>query len=110
MRKDLQHMKYFLAICLSLVLTVVTILPALAEEEVPSADLSVAVLSDYIWRGQELSYDSIVVQPSMTVSYMGFSANLWGNLDTDPYAPGEDDPANWSETDFTLSYSRALDF
>lgn len=108
MRKDLQHMKYFLAICLSLVLAVVTILPALAEEEVPSADLSVAVLSDYIWRGQELSYDSIVVQPSMTVSYMGFSANLWGNLDTDPYAPGEDDPANWTETDFTLSYSRGF--
>ncbi len=110
MRKNLTHMKRLTAIVVALALTVITILPAVAEEEKPSADLSVAALSQYIWRGQELSYDSIVVQPSMTVSYMGFSANLWGNLDTDPYAPGEDDPANWSETDFTLSYSRALDF
>ncbi len=83
-------------------------LPAVAEEETPSADLSVAVLSDYIWRGQELSRDSIVIQPSMTMGYKGFSANVWGNLDTDPYSasPDVDAPSNWNETDLTLSYGK----
>jgi len=71
-----------------------------AEEESPTASADVAILSKYIWRGQELSHDSIVVQPSMTVSYMGFSGNLWGNLDTDQYKSDEDH--NWNETDLTL--------
>ncbi|MBW1678379.1 MAG: hypothetical protein JRJ79_17750 [Deltaproteobacteria bacterium] len=108
MRKNLKHMKYFLAISLALFLTAVTVFPALAEEEKPSADLSVAVLSDYIWRGQELSRDSAVIQPSMTISYQDFSANLWSNLDTDPYTSthGENNSSACNETDFTLSYAR----
>jgi hypothetical protein len=84
------------------------LMPAYGNERKPSADFSVSALSAYIWRGQELSRDSIVVQPSMTVSYGGFSANLWGNLDTEPYTSSdeEDDSANWNETDWTLSYGR----
>ena len=108
MRKVLKQMKHLMAISLSLVLTLVMVLPALAEEEKPSADLSVAVLSDYIWRGQELSHDSAVIQPSMTVSYMGFSANLWGNLDTDPYTRTGDNSGNLNETDLTLSYGKGF--
>jgi hypothetical protein len=77
-----------------------------AEEESPTASADVAILSQYIWRGQELSRDSIVIQPSITVSYMGFSANLWGNLDTDPYKSAEDQ--DWNETDFTLSYGKGF--
>jgi len=77
-----------------------------AEEEIPTASADVAILSKYIWRGQELSRDSIVIQPSMTVSYMGFSGNLWGNLDTDQYKSDEDH--NWNETDFTLSYGKGF--
>jgi hypothetical protein len=73
----------------------------MAEEEKPTAEASVAFLSQYIWRGYELSKDSLVIQPSITTSYKGFSANLWGNLDTDYYATGSH---NWNETDFTLSY------
>ncbi len=56
---------------------------AIAEEEKPTADLSVALLSQYVWRGYQLSRDSLVIQPSMTVGYKGFGVNLWGNLDTD---------------------------
>jgi hypothetical protein len=52
-----------------------------AEEESPSASADVAILSKYVWRGQELSRDSIVIQPSMTISYKGFSGNLWGNAE-----------------------------
>ena len=54
-----------------------------AEEEAPSADLSVSLSSKYVWRGYELSKDSVVIQPSLTVGYKGFAANFWGNLDTD---------------------------
>ena len=80
-------------------------LTASAEEEAPSADLSVSLSSKYVWRGYELSNDSIVIQPSMTVGYKGFGFNLWGNLDTDQ---DEElfgtDGGNWNETDMTLSY------
>jgi hypothetical protein len=78
-----------------------------AEEEKPTADLTVSALSQYIWRGQELSQDSIVIQPSMTVEYKGFGFNLWGNLDTD-YYDSEADTNTWNETDMTLSYSRGF--
>jgi hypothetical protein len=107
MKTLLKMRKKVLTFVATLVVGVICIVPASAEEDL-SAELSVAALSQYIWRGQEVSRDSMVFQPSMTVGYKGFSANLWGNLDTDPYTstPGEDDPANWNETDFTLSYSK----
>ena len=79
---------------------------AMAEEEVPSADASVGFYSQYIWRGFELSKDSIVIQPSLAVAYKGFGANLWANLDTDQYGT---DTHNWNETDFTLSYDGAYE-
>lgn len=79
---------------------------AIAEEEVPSADASVGFYSKYVWRGFELSKDSLIIQPSLTTSYKGFSANLWANLDTDLYTS---DGHKWNETDFTLSYDGAYE-
>jgi uncharacterized protein (TIGR02001 family) len=94
--------------CLSFLISMLMLLfgaaNIMAEETKPTASGDIAILSQYIWRGQELSRDSVVIQPSMTMSYMGFSANLWGNLDTDQYKSDED--SNWNETDFTLSYAR----
>ena len=82
-----------------------TALTASAEEEAPSADASVSLSSKYVWRGYELSKDSIVIQPSMTVGYKGFGFNLWGNLDTDQDTElFGTDGGNWNETDMTLSY------
>jgi hypothetical protein len=79
----------------------------LAEEERPTGDLTVSALSQYIWRGYELSRNSIVIQPSMTIGYKGFSANVWGNLDTKPYSPVDRSySGTWNETDFVLSYSK----
>ena len=80
-------------------------LPVLAEDESPvSASADVAFLSQYVWRGYAFSDDSIVIQPSATVSYKGFSMNLWGNLDTD-YG----DDADFNETDLTFSYDWSYD-
>ena len=80
--------------------------PVFAEEEKPTADLTVGAYSDYVWRGWIFSDDSIVIQPSMTVGYKGFAMNLWGNLDTelDDNEFGGGDTNKWNETDLTLSY------
>lgn len=81
---------------------------AMAEEAKPEADLSVGIYSQYVWRGWTFSEDSMVIQPSMTVSYMGFAANLWGNLDTEQYDPTATETNNWNETDLTLSYDWSM--
>lgn len=73
-----------------------------AEELKPSADFTVDVLSQYVWRGFGLSDDSVVIQPSMTISYLGAYVNFWGNYDTDEKGS---DNAKWNETDFTFGYT-----
>lgn len=90
-----------------------------AEESGPAAEAGISALSAYIWRGQEMTRNSVVIQPSATFSYKGASLNLWGNLDTRPYK--SDNPSSpayspnagsgsstWTETDLTLSYARAI--
>ena len=79
------------------------------DEEGPTASADVAFLSQYIWRGMELSRDSLVIQPSATIGYKGFSFNLWGNLDTSPYsAGGDNNQAKWNETDMTVGYDTSF--
>lgn len=85
--------------------------PTAASEEKPTGDFTVTAMSQYFWRGYELSRNSVVIQPSMTIGYKGFSVNLWGNLDTKPYfaGTGETNYSNtWNETDLTLSYTKNL--
>ena len=87
---------------------------AWAEEEKPTADLSVSALSKYVWRGFELSKDSLVLQPSMTVGYKGFSFNLWGNLDTDEHVyfgrADDENSSSWNETDMTIAYNGSCSY
>lgn len=100
---------------LAVVLLLAAMLPHVSSaedgkpEEKPTGELAASVLSAYIWRGQELSRNSTVVQPSVTLNYKGLSANVWGNLDTKPYAAaGEQYASNYTETDVTFSYSRKI--
>ncbi|PKN68415.1 MAG: hypothetical protein CVU52_10135 [Deltaproteobacteria bacterium HGW-Deltaproteobacteria-10] len=75
--------------------------------EKPTGEVAVSALSAYIWRGQEMTRNSVVVQPSATISYKGFTFNAWGNLDTKPYSAANANYAGkHTETDFTLSYSK----
>ena len=77
-----------------------------AEDEAKfSGSVEVGVFSQYIFRGFELSKDSVVIQPSITAGYKGFSFNVWGNLDSDYYA---EDESQYNETDLTLSYDRSF--
>jgi uncharacterized protein (TIGR02001 family) len=76
---------------------------SLAEEDSPTASGSVGVLSKYVWRGYELSNDSVVIQPSITLGYKGFSFNTWANIDTDA-----NNRTAWNETDLTLSCDQGV--
>ena len=78
----------------------------MAEEGKPTASADVGVFNKYVWRGYELSDDSVVIQPSTTISYKNFSFNLWGNLDT---RMDDDTHSNqFNEIDMTLSYDKEL--
>jgi uncharacterized protein (TIGR02001 family) len=83
------------------------------EPEKPQFTLQLDALSQYVFRGVAFSRTAIVLQPSVTASYKGFAANIWGNFDPherNPFgltAPNRNNP-KWNETDFTFSYSREI--
>jgi uncharacterized protein (TIGR02001 family) len=95
-------MKWCIAFAAVAILTGQTMVHA-DEADKPTASVDVGIFSQYIWRGLELSKDSVVIQPSVTVGYKGISLNVWGNLDTnnDNYSGNK-----YNETDLTLSYSK----
>jgi len=83
--------------------------PAAPAEDKPTGSLSISGLSKYVWRGYENTRNSVVVQPSLTVGYKGFSANVWGNIDTAPYSTTNANySSTWTETDITLSYTKTF--
>jgi hypothetical protein len=65
-------------------------------------------MSNYVWRGQKLS-NSWVVQPSVGITYGVFGANIWGNYDSDLKSDEGNGHGEFTETDFTLSYTRSVD-
>jgi hypothetical protein len=67
---------------------------------------SLTAASRYVWRGQSLS-KGVVLQPSVTVTYGGFSANLWSNVDLDTHEE-DDDGLVMNETDLTLAYAGSV--
>lgn len=93
--------RIFLVFTLIIAVFVTAISSEAEEKKELSGEVSVSALSQYIWRGQELSRHSMVLQPSFTLNYKGFSANIWGNWDSDPYFKGK---SHWNETDYTISY------
>lgn len=87
---------------------------AFAEEaDQPTLNMDLTFYSKYVWRGLELSKDSLVIFPSITVGYKGFDFNVWGDFDTDYDDDGftipENNDTRWWETDWVLSYSNSFD-
>jgi hypothetical protein len=78
--------------------------------EGPTANLNTSFYSQYIWRGLELSKDSLVIFPSATIGYKGFALNVWVDLDTEfnNPPPGKDSESKLQETDLTLSYNNKI--
>jgi hypothetical protein len=94
--------KTYIAIAAAAILTGQTAAYADDAADKPTAELDMGVFSQYIWRGEALSKDSLVVEPSATLGYQGVSVNIWGNFDSDSKAYNG---AKYNETDITLSYS-----
>lgn len=97
-------MKMGIAIAAAAILTGQTVVQA-EEADKPTAGVDMGFFSQYIWRGFELSKNSLVIQPSVTVGYKGVNLNVWGNLDTNNYVA---DQSQFNETDVTLSYTKTL--
>ncbi|MBF0456360.1 MAG: hypothetical protein HQK99_00505 [Nitrospirae bacterium] len=74
--------------------------------------LVLSAFNRYMYRGYELSYGSAVFQPSLTFSWMGFSANVWGNIDTyekptQSFVPNTPESGSFNEVDLKFSYTRS---
>lgn len=86
-----------------------------AEERV-TGSVSAGIFSKYIFRGYELSRNSVVIQPATSVEYKGFSVSFWGNIDTNSRETPSNFPGDhgktgkkwFNETDLTISYGRKL--
>ncbi len=85
-----------------------------SEKPPVSGSAGLSVFNKYVFRGYELSADSVVIQPSVSVSYKYFSASFWGNIDCDEnptqsFVPDRADQKSFNETDLTLSYTFVID-
>jgi len=76
---------------------------------------SVGIFNKYIFRGYELSKNSMVIQPFVSASFKGFEASVWGNMDTNQHKTQSFDPGNsegkgrYNETEYSLSYTFKTD-
>lgn len=110
-------MKVFKILVLAMVLVFgFSITSIYAEEDKVTGSASVGVFNKYVFRGYEFSSKSVVVQPAVTVSYKGFSAGFWGNIDTNEHttqsfagSPNRLGKKSFNETDLTLSYTYSID-
>ena len=73
----------------------VTSMTTFAQDEVETT-ISGDIVSNYIWRGQDLG--SVSLQPTLGIGYKGLSLSAWSNV-------GLSDPADGKELDLTLAYS-----
>ena len=85
---------------ISLMLLTVALTTAAQETQEPEDKLEATVATDivsqYIWRGQDLGHVSF--QPTLGIAYKGLSLTAWGSV-------GLTDPADTKEFDLTLSYT-----
>lgn len=75
---------------------VMFMLPALSlsAQEKAEADISAEIVSEYIWRGQDLG--NVSVQPAASISYKGLWLSGWGSVGLDK--------EDTKEFDLTLGY------
>ena len=74
---------------------IATGMSATAQDKVETT-VSGDVVSNYIWRGQDLG--DVSLQPTLGVSYKGLSLTAWGSV-------GLTDPLDTKEFDLTLAYT-----
>jgi len=79
--------------------------PAPEQVAMPTVNINTTFFSKYVWRGFELSKDSFVMFPQVTVTYKGFSVRWWGDVDTDYF--GSPDGTQMWEQDYIAYYSNS---
>ena len=84
-------MKRLLAIVMLMTATT-----AIMAQEKPEATIAADIVSQYVWRGQELG--GVSMQPTLGIAYRGFELAAWGNV-------GISNPDDNKEIDITASYT-----
>lgn len=74
----------------------VTAVPTTKAQDKVEVNLATDVVSQYIWRGQDLG--DVSLQPTLGLGYKGLSLTAWGNV-------GLSDNDDTKEFDLTLGYS-----
>ncbi len=81
------------------------------EQKDFSTNASLTFTNKYVFRGYELSKDSLIIQPNVTISGYGFGFSIFGNIDTSQkqtqsFLPTEEKTRKLNEVDYTANYSR----
>ncbi len=84
-------MKKIVLFAMGLVMSMTTF----AQDEI-EATISGDIVSQYIWRGQDLG--GVSLQPTLGLAYKGLSLSAWGNV-------GLANPDDTKELDLTLAYT-----
>ena len=90
-------MRFLIVSCAGLLCGVGTVFAEGGIDLKVSADC----LSKYIWRGQNIS-DESVFQQSVSLSKWGFTGSVWGNLDL---KNENDNAGDFTDLDFTVDYT-----
>lgn len=86
--------KKFRATAVAILLSALVPSAMMAQDKV-EASVGADLVSGYIWRGQNLG--GVSIQPSLGISYKGFSLGAWGSVGIES--------ADTKELDLTLGYS-----
>jgi uncharacterized protein (TIGR02001 family) len=97
--------KRLLVLAVATVLAVTTAFGEEGAEKSWSIDLDTTFNSKYVWRGISLTNDP-VFQPTVAVSWKGFTASFWGNMDLTDI---NNTQWQFNEIDLTLDYSWSWD-
>ena len=81
---------------LLLAVVLVTLSPSVKAQDGVEASIGADVVSQYIWRGQNLG--NAAIQPTVGLSYKGLSLSAWGST-------GITEASDTKEFDLTLSYA-----
>ena len=81
---------------LLLAVVLVTLSPSVKAQNGVEASIGADVVSQYIWRGQNLG--NAAIQPTVGLSYKGLSLSAWGST-------GITEASDTKEFDLTLSYA-----
>lgn len=95
MKKQIKNIAMLVAVALSIPTM------GMAQDEVETS-VGADLVSGYIWRGQDLG--NVSIQPSLSVSYKGFSLGAWGSVGIDKNDTKELDlTAGYSTGGFSIS-------